>query len=371
MPAIDIAALDALAAMTADDLGDTEEEVKIHFVVPLLRALGHTRLRFERKGMDIVLKDGLPRGCTVIVEVKRPDASLDPHLAQLERYSSEERSPLSLLTNGRHLRIYAPFWNRAKTFPDTLLWEFERADLAEDRHANAIAALLSREALVGKWALAALHQREAAIESIWASAEALQQKDLEHRRQIDDRLREMDRQIAQLQAERGQRLDELAAASPRTLEKIRALYRLATVPIVPNGEFGYLAEGTDAEPPEGKVAGRRRAPKSRPVEWSDDELYKNATTYQRRVFAAFVSLGERSVAIKELARHVGLSPHSTVTALTSFRRLTSRWGRDILIEVERTSATDHAQRGHLYAIAPRYWPVLQRLYGKSTDKASR
>ena len=361
---VDLHKLHDLGSMSADEMGGSEEDVKIHFVVPLLHALGHTRLRFEHKGMDVVIKDGLPRGSTVVIEVKRPDENLDRHLAQLERYSFEERSLLSLLTNGRQLRIYAPFWNRAKTFPETLLWEFERGDLAEDRHANAIASLLSREALVGKWTLAALQERESVIETAWASAEALQQKDVEHRRQIDSRLGEIDRQIAQLQAERGQRLDELAAASPRTLDKIRALFRVAGVPIVPNGEFAYLAEGTGAQPPEGKVVGRRPVPKSMPREWSDDELYKNATTYQRRVFAGFVSLGQRTVALKELAVHVGLSPHSTVTAFTSFRRLSTRWGRDTLIEVERTSAGDHAQRGHIYSIAPRYWPVIQRLYRK-------
>ncbi len=82
---VDAAKLSTLAALSDDDLGVTEEDVKIRFAVPLLEALGHTRLAFEHKGKDILLRDGLPRGSTVVVETKRPDAALDAHLAQLER----------------------------------------------------------------------------------------------------------------------------------------------------------------------------------------------------------------------------------------------------------------------------------------------
>jgi len=365
MPPIDLAAIKALAALTPDDLGDTEEDVKIHFVVHLLHALGHTRLRFEHKDMDILLKEGLPRGSTVVVEVKRPDLSLDAHVAQLERYSFDERALVAVLTNGRVLRVYAPFWNRAKSFSETLLWEFSRGDLAQLRHVEAIASVLSHEALASKAALTALQQRQATVEFVWEFAEDLRQRHREWGEQLEQRLREIDQQIARLDAERSQRERQLGELGVRERDKIRRFFRLAGVPLAPTGEFGYLlADGPDMVPAEAGRAAAKRPPKSRPREWSDDELYKNATTYQRRVFAAFVSLGQRTVALKELAHQVGLSPHSTVTALTSFRRLSTRWGRDTLIEVERTSATDHAQRGHIYSIAPRYWPVIQRLYRK-------
>jgi len=158
---VDIEAIAALAAMTADDLGESEEDVKVRFVVPLLHALGHTKLRFEHKGIDVLLKTGLPRGSAVVVETKRPDASLDAHLEQIERYSFEARSMLSVLTNGRVLRVYAPFWNRAATFAETLVWEFPRRGLAQFRHTEALASVLSRDALASKAARAALEQRQA------------------------------------------------------------------------------------------------------------------------------------------------------------------------------------------------------------------
>ncbi|MBM4039113.1 MAG: hypothetical protein FJ290_11435 [Planctomycetes bacterium] len=87
---VDAARLATLAALTDEQLGISEEDVKIRFAVPLLEALGHTRLRFEHKGKDILLRDGLPRGSTVVVETKRPDAALDAHLAQLDTHERAE-----------------------------------------------------------------------------------------------------------------------------------------------------------------------------------------------------------------------------------------------------------------------------------------
>lgn len=58
---VDAAKLAALATLTDEQLGITEEDAKIRFAVPLLEALCHTRLAFEHKGKDILLRDGLPR----------------------------------------------------------------------------------------------------------------------------------------------------------------------------------------------------------------------------------------------------------------------------------------------------------------------
>ena len=72
-----------LAALSPEDLGRSEEEVKINFVVPLLELLGHSRLRFEYKNKDILLRESLPAGATVVVETKRAGEPLDRHLDQL------------------------------------------------------------------------------------------------------------------------------------------------------------------------------------------------------------------------------------------------------------------------------------------------
>jgi len=368
--AIDIAKLKALAAMTADDLGETEEDVKIHFIVPLLGALGHTRLRFEHKGMDVVLKTGLPRGCSVVVETKRPDVSLDAHLAQIERYSFEERSLLSVLTNGRHLRIYAPFWNRATTFAETLVWDFRRSDLADSRHIDALAAVLSRDALATKTARTALQQRQGTIEFVWDMADDIRQRHREWGEQLRQRIDQIGTQMASLDVEQRHCEKQLRHLDGTTRDKLRRLFKLAGVPLVPTGDCwdvvaedaaaaALAARGKGAEPGR-KPTKRRRKPKAR--EWTVEDVRAKATPIQVRVFSAFVQLGTRTLGLKEIASHARLAPNVISAAMAPFRTRKEVTGREPLMECHRMSLRDRRERGNLFSITPRHWPLVRRAY---------
>ena len=46
-----------LAGLRREEVGSREEEVKINFVVPLLEALGHSRLKFEHRNRDILIRE--------------------------------------------------------------------------------------------------------------------------------------------------------------------------------------------------------------------------------------------------------------------------------------------------------------------------
>jgi len=270
---------------------------------------------------------------------------------------------LSVITNGRRLRIYAPFWNRAKSFAETLLWEFDRRQLADSRHIEALAAVLSHEALASKKAISAVQQREATVEFIWEFAEEIRQRRREWGQQLGERIRQIDQQIAALDAEQRRREKQLRELGPKERDNIRRLFRLADVPLVPTGQFGELvAAGPEpgATHAEGAAPGKRRKPT--PREWTADDLRAKATPYQRRIFAAFVRLGRRTLGLKEIARRVRLSPRTVAGAMVRFRVRKEIGGREPLILFQKTSANEHRRRGHLYSIAPRYWPVLRRLY---------
>ena len=364
--AIDVQKLKALATLSADELGTTEEDVKIHFVVPLLHALGHSRLRFEHKGMDIVLKTGLPRGCTVVVETKRPDVSLDAHLAQLERYSFEERSLLSLLTNGRRLRIYAPFWNRAKSFAETLLWDFARGDLAQGRHTDALAAVLSHHALATRAARTALEQRQATVEFIWDFADEVRQSHREWRERLEARLGEIAEQMAELEAESRRRHKELGKVGPTERDKIRRLFKLAGLPLVPSAELADAATGPQPGPPTTRPA------RARPRDWTHKELFTNATTYQRQIFATFVAAGQRTLGTKEIESATGLKASAITAAMCHFRIEKQRPDdAEPLIAFRKTSANELGTRGNLLTIATRYWPTVQRLYAEQAAEQNK
>ena len=369
--AIDLDALKALAAMTADDLGESEEDVKIRFVVPLLRALGHSRLRFEHKGIDILLKDGLPRGCAVVVETKRPDASLDAHLPQLERYSFGARSLLSVLTNGRQLRVYSPFWNKAATFAETLLWAFRLRDLAHSRHTDALAAVLSRDALVAKTARAALEQRQATVEFTWELAEDIRQRHREWRERVERRMGEIDQQMADLEVELRRCDRELSEIGPTARDKVRRLFKLTGVPLLPGGEFGDVL----AEPPPAPLAPKGPAPEPPPPEpprdWTEEGLRQNCTPYQRSILAAFVQAGKRTLGFKEIVEATGFPSRKARGVMVRFTISKGHNPRPRLMQVQQTSGAENQRRGNLYTIVPRYWPAIRRLYADQAAKTKK
>ena len=358
--AIDVDRLKALGALSDEDLGETEEDVKVRFIVPLLEALGHTRLRFEHKGMDIVLKDGLPRGHAVVVEAKRPSVSLDQHLEQLERYSFEERALVAVITNGVVLRVYAPFWNKAKSFAETILWAFQRADLKQQRHYEALAALLCHEALASTKVRAALEHRQATVELIWEMAEEFRQQHREWSKRVAERLVEIERQILQLEEERCQREQEFREIGPHARDKIRRLFKLGLVPLVPTGEFADMA--TDGATPVAAPTVRRKRGRPTPGEWTEEELWRKTTPHQRAIFAAFVAAGRRTLGLKEIAERAGIRPNAASAATRPYRTRRAISGREPLIEFQKVSGKERQLRGNLYTIAARYWPLIKRLY---------
>lgn len=118
-----------LVNLSAEDIGESEENVKINFTVPLLEAFGLSRLQFEYKYKDIKIQKGLHKHCKVIVETKSYGKRLDGELNQLKRYCDEERPLLGLIINGEEIRIYSHFWRRS-SFEETLIYLLARSDLA-------------------------------------------------------------------------------------------------------------------------------------------------------------------------------------------------------------------------------------------------
>ena len=87
-----------------------------------------------------------------------------------------------------------------------------------------------------------------------------------------------------------------------------------------------------------------------------------ATAYQRRIFAASVQAGERTLGLKEIAKATSLEPRSITGAMSNFRFPKNLTGREPIIQRHRLSTTERKRRGNLYTISPRYWPRIQRLY---------
>ena len=350
-----------LARMSAEDLGRSEEEVKINFVVPLLELLGHSRLRFEYRHKDILLRDGLPAGATVVVETKRAGERLDRHVEQIARYSAQERSFLSVLTNGKELRIYAPLWAAAPSFAHTLIWTLGRADLARAEIIFELFAILGADALASGQAARRVAGRQAKLQRLWRQAEAVRFAARQQREGLEPKLRAVEKSIAALKEEKRQVLAELSRIETEETETLRGLY----------GCFGERPVEPPAPEPEPAAAAQARPAAPLPpvavplgaAEWDDDALCHGATDMRRRLFGAFVEAGQRSMHLRDLEDATGISKYALLGAAGGLLKASKDGGKDTLLSVAHPPQSERERRGVVLTVAEKYWPSLQRLYG--------
>lgn len=196
--------LKKFADMTRSQIGDSEEDVKINFIVPFLVTLGHDQLNFEYRYKDIFIRKGLPKTASVIVETKKYNKPLDPEIAQLERYCKEERPLLGLLTNGDELRIYSPGWRRPIQFADKIIYSIKRTDLKDQESCKRIYDILSRENLANDTAEDYVADREKEIR------EGLKETEQE-RKEFDKQIASKEKEIEDLKKKKESGIQEIAS----------------------------------------------------------------------------------------------------------------------------------------------------------------
>ncbi|MBM4038254.1 MAG: hypothetical protein FJ290_07030 [Planctomycetes bacterium] len=414
MPETDFAKLRQLAALGPDDLGDNEEAVKINFAVPLLEALGHSRLRFEHRQRDIVLSQGLPRGMAILVETKRPREPLDRHLDQLERYAYQERSLLAVLTNGEEIRLYVPLWANAPSFAESLLLSVRRADLADLVSARRLAAVLGARALASGAADRSIRTAQARREQAWRHLAVIRAQARRQREGLEARLRDLTAQADQLAAEKSTvegKLTRLDASLARSLDTLRTLYgvrepappkqparphlslgawpersRGQRSPAVASGEGGRVrvpsqdAAGAQAPSPQpspqgrgGEAGAQRRGPgpgRSSTPEWTDSDLTTMSTANQQRIFAAFARAGKRTLGTIEIAEAAGIPQHAVSGAISGFLFPARSGRKEHLFEIVVPPRAEYDRLGKLVTIAEKYWPIVCRLYRGTPSAAA-
>lgn len=125
---------------------DSEENIKIKLVIPLLQCLGHDlgHLEFEygSKPIDIFIKD-LPLDSRVFIETKgygkKPTKYI---LKQIRSYAREVGALLAILLNESVIRFYVNEFTRIPIYE--INWE----NLLDERNLKALISLLSRDCLV-------------------------------------------------------------------------------------------------------------------------------------------------------------------------------------------------------------------------------
>jgi len=362
----DFEKLTRLATVAASDLGTSEEEVKVNFAVPLLEALGHSRLRLEYKQKDIVVHSGGRRPLSVVVETKRAGEPLDRHLAQLERYAAEQSCFLALLTNGDELRFYTLPWPGVPSFEDALVWEVRREELASPALARDLAACLGADAMASGEAADVVAARQAELDSLREKLLRLEDEAQARRDGIRGRLRELDRDDAAIERERAklrtalQEVDACAEAATAELYASAAARRTPRRRAPAAGSLPAASPTSSAAPQPAAPPAPR--PSAVPAAWRDEELFGCATELQRRIFALFARSGRWTLGSKELAAQTGLSPLQLKGALSGFANAAKRGTREPLFEITRPVGRAVRATGVLFTLVEKYRDTIARLY---------
>lgn len=151
-----------IAKLTKEDIGTSEEDVKINIVVPLFEMLGHERLKFEYKWKDAIVI--LDPSCKLVVETKNYDKNLNGELQQLDRYCHEERPLLGIIANGSEVMIFSNSWRFRPTFQKTLIYHINRKDLDKEDITQILWNVLSKGNLKSGEARDYIIERENEIE---------------------------------------------------------------------------------------------------------------------------------------------------------------------------------------------------------------
>ncbi|HUT35590.1 MAG TPA: hypothetical protein VNE39_19025 [Planctomycetota bacterium] len=375
MPPVDYAKLRQLAALTPDDIGPNEESVKVNFAVPLLEALGHSRLRFEHRQRDIVLSQGLPRGMAVLIETKRAGEPLDRHLDQLERYAYQERSLLAVLTNGDEIRIYVPLWANAPSFAESLLLSVRRADLAGTVAARRLGAVLGARALVSGAADRSIRTAQARREQAWKHLAALRTQAHRQREGLEAKLHDLAAQAEKLGAEKSTvegKLGRLRAGLERSLDTLRTLYGVREAAQAPKPKDVPVAARPQSHPTPSQPAPRdtekpRRHTRwkgwaRKTIEWTDPDLTKRSSDSQRRVLRAFVQAGKRTLNTRVIAEIAGITAPKAWGSISGFVAAARSGSKEPLFEVVVPRKAELLRLGSRITVVEKYWPVLCRLY---------
>ena len=205
-----------LANLTKEELGKSEEDVKINFIVPLFEAFGHERLKFEHRWKD-ALVENLDPSCKLVIETKNYDKDLDRELPQLDRYCHEERPLLGIIANGREIKIFSCFWRYRPTFQETLIYDINRESLKDESVIITIENILSISNLKSGKAKDSIIEREREIENAENTIERIESKSNEKVKQLQDKIEDLHHKVDDIKKQ----IEEYKSEKEKITKEIR------------------------------------------------------------------------------------------------------------------------------------------------------
>ena len=222
--------LRSIADFSKREIGDSEESIKINFVVPVLECFGHKRLDFEYKYKDIIIKKDLSRFCKVILETKNYDKDLKKELQQLERYCNEEHPLLGIIANGHEIRIFSPSWRFRNTFQETIIYCINQKDLKDDNIVLFLEKTLSRENLENGKAKEFVIERENEIEYDEQKIEKIEKEFKKEEEELTVKIGELNQKIEVIRAEMNYLSTQISDSRSNRDRQIREVWKRLGLP---------------------------------------------------------------------------------------------------------------------------------------------
>ena len=205
-----------LANLTKEEIGKSEEDVKINFIVPLFEAFGHERLKFEHRWKD-ALVENLDHSCKLVIETKNYEKDLDKELPQLDKYCYEERPLLGIIANGREIKIFSFFWRSRPTFRKTIIYDINRKDLKNESVMITIENILSISNLKSGKANDFIIEREREIENAENMIKKIESKSNEKVEQLHDKIGDLHQEVDDIKKQ----IEEYKSEKEKITKEIR------------------------------------------------------------------------------------------------------------------------------------------------------
>ena len=213
-----------LANLTQNEIGKSEEDVKINFIVPLFEALGHERLKFEHRWKD-ALVEKLGPSCKLVIETKNYGKDLDRELQQLERYCHEERPLLGIIANGGEIRIFSYFWRFRPKFQETLIFCINRKDLKDENIIQIIENMFLRTNLESGKAKDFIIERESEIENEEDKIKRIEENSNEKVEQLQVKIDDLTNKVEDIEKQIEEYESEKKEITKKTKEQISQIWK--------------------------------------------------------------------------------------------------------------------------------------------------
>lgn len=206
-----------LANLTKEEIGKSEEDVKINFIVPLFEAFGHERLKFEHRWKDSLVEN-LDPSCKLVIETKNYDKDLDRELQQLEKYCHIERPLLGIIANGVEIRIFSYSWRFRETFQETLIYPINRKDIKDENVIQALENILSRDNLESGKAKDYVMSREKEIEDVERKNDDIKEESREKEKNLQTKIDKLNHTLENIKKQ----IEECSAEKKDVITKTNA-----------------------------------------------------------------------------------------------------------------------------------------------------